>query len=150
MILHLVDKAEPDKVTGANVIDQYGDWIVAGVSRLQDHTKAFKDIPDTKPVMFIMCETIQHADKIGQWLTDKSSPFKLKDAEVLIIHTDKEGEIKKGAARRAAPESPRYRRPGEPGPCRRERPRSARRMGRPQCHRRARPPARHRGRQDLA
>jgi type III restriction enzyme len=96
MILHLVDKAEPVKVTGATVIDQYGDWIVAGVSRLQDHTKAFKGIPDTKPVMFIMCETIQHADKIGQWLTDKSSPFKLKDAEVLIIHTDKEGEIKKG------------------------------------------------------
>ena len=96
MILHLVDKAGPVKVTGANVIEQYGDWIVAGVSRLQDHTKAFKDIPDTKPVMFIMCETIQHADKIGQWLTDKSSPFRLKDSEVLIIHTDKEGEIRKG------------------------------------------------------
>lgn len=96
MILHLVDKAEPEKVTGLNVIEKYGDWIVAGVKRLTDHTKAFKDIPDTKPVMFVMCETIQHADKIGAWLTDKSSPFKLKDDEVLIIHTDKEGEIKKG------------------------------------------------------
>lgn len=96
MILHLVDKPEPDKVTGQNVIEKYGDWIVAGVKRLTDHTKAFKDIPDTKPVMFVMCETIQHADKIGAWLTDKSSPFKLKDDEVLIIHTDKEGEIKKG------------------------------------------------------
>lgn len=96
MILHLVDKPEPEKVTGQNVIEKYGDWIVAGVKRLNDHTKAFKDIPDTKPVMFVMCETIQHADKIGSWLTDKSSPFKLKDDEVLIIHTDKEGEIKKG------------------------------------------------------
>jgi type III restriction enzyme len=96
MILHLVDKAEPDKVTGQNVIDKYGDWIVAGVKRLVEHTKAFKGIPDTKPVMFIMCETIRHADKIGAWLTDKSSPFKLKPDDVLIIHTDKEGEIKKG------------------------------------------------------
>ena len=96
MILHLVDKPEPDKVTGANVIDKYGDWIVVGVKRLTDHKKAFKDIPDTKPVMFIMCETIPHADKIGAWLTDSSSPFKLKDEEVLIIHTDTGGEIKKG------------------------------------------------------
>src|SRR5439155_25002831 len=47
MILHLVDKAEPERVTGQNVIEKYGDWIVAGVKRLTDHTKAFKDIPDT-------------------------------------------------------------------------------------------------------
>lgn len=96
MILHLVDNKEPEKVTGQNVIEKYGDWVVAGVNRLKAHTKAFKDMPGTKPVMFIMCETIQHADKIGAWLTEKGSPFKLKDNEVLIIHTDKEGEIKKG------------------------------------------------------
>jgi type III restriction enzyme len=96
MILHLVNKLDPEKVTRENVIEKYGDWLVAGVNRLKEHTKAFKDIPDTKPVMFIMCETIQHADKIGSWLKDASSPFKLKNDEVLIIHTDKEGEIKKG------------------------------------------------------
>jgi type III restriction enzyme len=96
VILHLVDKPEPDQVTGQNVIEKYGDWIAAGVKRLTDHTQAYKDIPDTKPVMFVMCETIRHADLIGAWLTDKSSPFKLNDDEVLIIHTDKEGEIKKG------------------------------------------------------
>lgn len=96
IILHLVDKPDPEEVTGANVIDKYGDWIVAGVSRLHVHSKAFKDIAGTKPVMFIMCESIQHADKIGAWLTAKSSGFKLKDDEVLVIHTDKDGEIKKG------------------------------------------------------
>jgi type III restriction enzyme len=96
MILHLVDKPEPDKITGANVVEKYGEWITAGVKRLDEHTKAFKGIPHTKPVMFVMCETIQHADRIGAWLTDKSSPFKLKDNQVLVIHTDKEGEIKKG------------------------------------------------------
>jgi type III restriction enzyme len=93
-ILHLVDKAEPDKVTRANVIEKYGDWVVAGVKRLQAHAKSLKDIPDTKPVMFLMCETIQHADEIGKWLKAKSSPFRFKEDEVLIIHTDKQGEIK--------------------------------------------------------
>jgi type III restriction enzyme len=58
MILHLIDKPEPDKVTNSNVIEKYGDWIVAGVKRLQEHTKAFKEIPDTKPVMLVMCETV--------------------------------------------------------------------------------------------
>lgn len=94
MILHLVDKADPDKVTGTNVIEKYGDWIIAGVKRLQEHTKAFKDIPDTKPVLFIMCETTAHADKIGEWLVDKSSGFRLKPDEVLVIHTKGDGEIK--------------------------------------------------------
>lgn len=42
-----------------------------------------------------MCETTKHADVIGQWLLDEKS-FKLKDGEVLVIHTDSAGEIKKG------------------------------------------------------
>lgn len=95
MILHLVNKPDPDKVTRENVIEKYGDWLVAGVNRLKEHTKVFKDISGTKPVMFVMCESVQHADTIGDWLKDKSSPFKLKGDEVLIIHTDKTGEIKK-------------------------------------------------------
>lgn len=94
MILHLIDTADPDKVTGTNVIEKYGDWITAGVERLQQHTNAFKDIPDTKPVLFIMCETTAHADKIGEWLIEKSSGFKLKPEEVLVIHTKGDGEIK--------------------------------------------------------
>jgi len=94
MILHLVDKADPDKVTGKNVIEKYGDWITAGVKRLEQHTRAFKEILNTKPVLFVMCETTQHADKIGEWLIDKSSGFKLKREEVLIIHTKGDGEIK--------------------------------------------------------
>ncbi len=94
MILHLVNKADPEKVTRENVIEKYGDWLVAGVNRLKEHTMAFKDIPDTKPVMFVMCESVQHADTIGDWLKDKSSPFKLKDDEVLVIHTKGDGEVR--------------------------------------------------------
>lgn len=96
MILHLVDKPDPGAITGANVVDKYGDWIVAGIDRLNVHAKAFKDIRDTKPVMFVMCETIQHADRVGAWLVDRSSGFRLAPDEVLVIHTDREGEVKKG------------------------------------------------------
>lgn len=94
MILHLVNKPDPDKVTRVNVIEKYGDWLVAGVNRLKEHAKAFKDIPDTKPVMFVMCESVQHADAIGDWLADKSSPFELKADEVLVIHTKGDGEVR--------------------------------------------------------
>lgn len=95
VILHLVNKADPQHVTRTKVIEKYGDWLVAGVNRLREHAEALKDIPGTKPVMFVMCESVQHADAIGAWLTDPSSPFKFKDNEVLVIHTDKNGEIRK-------------------------------------------------------
>ncbi len=116
MILHLVDKA------GA----RQGHWGERHreVRRLdrrrrqpaaESTTKAFKDIPDTKPVMFIMCETIQHADRIGEWLTDKSSPFKLKDGRSPGHPHRQRRRDPERRPRRAAPQSPRDRRPGEPG-----------------------------------
>jgi type III restriction enzyme len=94
VILHMVDRVDPDHVTRANVIEKYRDWLVAGVARLREHRKIFKGI-GAKPVMFVMCESIQHADRIGDWLRDRSGGG-LKRNEVLVIHTDKEGEVKKG------------------------------------------------------
>ncbi len=96
MILQMVDKPGPERVTGAEVIDKYGPWVVAGVQRLEAPTEAFKAIPGTKPVMFVMCENIRHADLIGAWLTDQSSDFGLRAEEVLVIHTDTQGEVRKG------------------------------------------------------
>jgi type III restriction enzyme len=94
VILHMVDRVDPDHVTRENVIEKYRDWLVAGVARLREHRKIFKGI-GAKPVMFVMCESIQHADRIGEWLRDRSGGG-LKRNEVLVIHTDKEGEVKKG------------------------------------------------------
>jgi type III restriction enzyme len=94
MIVRLVDKADPGAVTGKNLLLKYHDWLVAGVDRLKQHEKAFRAIPGAKPVMFVMCESIQHADLVGAWLRDKTGG-RLKDDEVLVIHTDKEGEIRK-------------------------------------------------------
>jgi type III restriction enzyme len=94
VILHMVDRADPDHVTRTNVIDKYRDWLVAGVGRLREHQKQFKGV-GAKPVLFVMCESIQHADRIGEWLRDRGGG-RLKRDEVLVIHTDKEGEVKKG------------------------------------------------------
>ena len=95
MIVRLVDKADPGAVTGKNLLLKYHDWLVAGVDRLKEHEKAFKAIFGAKPVMFVMCESIQHADLVGGWLRDPAGGG-LKADEVLVIHTDKEGEIRKG------------------------------------------------------
>jgi type III restriction enzyme len=94
-ILHMVDRDDPDHVTNANVLEKYGEWIHAGVARLKAHEKAFKDIENAKPVMFLMCESVAQADAIGEFLRDKSSGFGFKHDEVLVIHTDRLGDIKK-------------------------------------------------------
>jgi type III restriction enzyme len=91
VILHMVDRADPDAVTRTNVIDKYRDWLVAGVARLREHQKHFKAV-DAKPVLFVMCESIQHADRIGEWLCHRSGG-KLKRDEVLVIHTKNNGEL---------------------------------------------------------
>jgi type III restriction enzyme len=93
VILHMVDRGDPDHVTRVNVIDKYRDWLVAGIGRQREHRKHFKSI-GAKPVMFVMCESIQHADRIGEWLRDRSGGG-LKHDEVLVIHTDREGEVRK-------------------------------------------------------
>jgi hypothetical protein len=66
---------------------------------LREHRKIFRGI-GAKPVMFVMCESIQHADKIGEWLRSRDGGG-LKRNEVLVIHTDREGEVKKGELDRA-------------------------------------------------
>jgi type III restriction enzyme len=95
MIVRLVDKPDPGAVTGKNLLLKYHDWLVAGLKRLRDHERIFKQIPGARPVMFVMCESIQHADLVGEWLRDQSGG-RLKADEVLVIHTDREGEVKKG------------------------------------------------------
>lgn len=91
VILHMVDSPDPDHVTRDNVIDKYRDWLVAGIARLREHRKLFKTV-GAKPVMFVMCESIQHADRIGEWLWDRSGGG-LKRDEVLVIHTKNNGEL---------------------------------------------------------
>jgi type III restriction enzyme len=103
LIVHRVEKADPDHVTGDNVVEAYGDWLLAAMSRLEEHQKAYNEL-GVKPVLFIMAEQNKFADKIGEWLKS-TKEIGLKKDEVLVIHTDNEGEVRKSdieVAREAA------------------------------------------------
>jgi type III restriction enzyme len=69
-------------------------WLRAAVQRWKDHWNVYKKL-DTKPVLFIMAEKNVYADTLGEYLL-KTKEFGFKQEEVLIIHTDSEGEITKG------------------------------------------------------
>lgn len=80
-------------VTKASASD-YSNWIRIGVERLKNHEKVNKGVTGAKPVMFIMCENVRHADDVGALLLDKRQGFGFKQDEVLVIHTKGKGEIK--------------------------------------------------------
>ncbi|HCP32064.1 TPA: hypothetical protein DIT45_02285 [Candidatus Acetothermia bacterium] len=91
LIVHQVNREDPEKVTGENVIEAYGDWLLAALTRWREHYDTYKGFGQ-KPVLFIMAEKNKYADRIGEWLV-ATEETGLKDKEVLIIHTDKEGKI---------------------------------------------------------
>jgi type III restriction enzyme len=81
------------------VAEKYGYWLRAAVQRWKDHRSVYKKL-DTKPVLFIMAEKNVYADALGEFLW-KTKEFGFKEAEVLVIHTDSEGEITKGDLEKA-------------------------------------------------
>jgi type III restriction enzyme len=90
---------DPENVTKDNVAEKYGYWLRAAVQRWKEHTSVYKKL-DTKPVLFIMAEKNVYADALGEYLW-KTKEFGLKEVEVLVIHTDAEGEITKGDLEKA-------------------------------------------------
>ena len=94
---------DPDNVTKENVAEKYSYWLQAAVKRWKTHLKAYKKL-GIRPVLFVMAEKNVLADAIGEHL-HKTPAFGLKQAEVLVIHTDGQGEVRKSdleAARAAA------------------------------------------------
>ncbi len=90
---------DPENVTKVNVAEKYGYWLRAAVMRWKDHWGVYKKL-DIKPVLFIMTEKNVYADSLGEYLW-KTKEFGFKEAEVLVIHTDSEGEITKGDLEKA-------------------------------------------------
>jgi type III restriction enzyme len=86
-------KQDPEGVTQANTGEKYGYWLRAAVQRWKEHHKVYKQL-GTRPVLFVMAEKNAYADAIGEYLW-KTKEFGLKEAEVLVIHTDSSGEITK-------------------------------------------------------
>ena len=94
---------DPDDITKDNVAEKYGYWLQAAVRRWQEHRTAYHKL-DTKPVLFIMAEKNVHADALGAYLCT-APEFGFRKSEVLVIHTDTTGEVRKGdldKARQAA------------------------------------------------
>ena len=92
-------KHDPDRITKDNVAEKYGYWIGAAVQRWKDHWAVYKKL-NTKPVLFIMAEKNVFADALGEYLW-KTKEFGFKESEVLVIHTDSEGEITKADLEKA-------------------------------------------------
>jgi type III restriction enzyme len=90
---------DPEDITKDNVAEKYGYWLRAAVQRWKDHWSVYKKL-DTKPVLFIMAEKNVYADALGEYLW-KTKEFGFKQSEVLVIHTDSEGEITKGDLEKA-------------------------------------------------
>lgn len=96
LIVHQTDKSDPEKYDSASVA--YAEWLSIAISRWKDHYKAYGKVKK-KPVLFIMAENTRDADDIYESLKSKAE-FK-GDGQLLLIHTDKKGEIQKRDLERA-------------------------------------------------
>lgn len=94
LIVHTVDKKDPEKVTNENVVAKYGDWLTAALARWKEHYDAYKNV-NKKPVLFIMAEKNNYADKIAEAIAKRGRTYGISKEEILIIHTDNTGEVKK-------------------------------------------------------
>ena len=90
---------DPDGVTRDNVAEKYGYWLQAAVRRWKQHRKAYEKL-GIRPVLFIMTEKNVYADALGEHLW-KTKGFGFKKSEVLVIHTDAMGEVRKGELEKA-------------------------------------------------
>ncbi len=90
---------DPDGVTKENVAEKYGYWLQAAVKRWKEHRKVYRRL-DIMPVLFIMAEKNSYADALGEHLC-KTKEFGFKKSEILVIHTDSTGEIRKGDLEKA-------------------------------------------------
>lgn len=103
LIVHRVEHSDPEHVTRENVIEQYGDWLLAALARWREHQKSYEPL-GVKPVLFIMAEKNLFADAIGKWLVEGAGVGLTKE-EVLVIHTDSSGDVRESqleVAREAA------------------------------------------------
>ena len=84
---------DPDNVNKNNVAEKYGYWLRAAVHRWKDHWQIYSGL-NTRPVLFVMAEKNTYADALGEYLCN-TQEFGFKKSEVLVIHTDNTGEVRK-------------------------------------------------------
>jgi type III restriction enzyme len=90
LVVHQTDREDPEKYTNAAVA--YREWIGIALMRWREHRDAFKPI-GMKSVLFVMAEDTKDAEDIARSIRLEAD---IDEDEVLVIHTDKKGEITKG------------------------------------------------------
>lgn len=90
---------DPDGITKENVAEKYDYWLQAAAQRWKEHWQIYKKL-GTRPVLFVMAEKNTYADALGEYLW-KTGEFGFKESEVLVIHTDNTGEVRKGDIEKA-------------------------------------------------
>jgi len=84
---------------------RYGAYLAAGVERWREYREQLKPL-DRKPILFVMMNDTREADEVGDYLQRKY-PDEFGGEKLLVIHTDKKGEVSKrdlDKAREAAKE----------------------------------------------
>jgi type III restriction enzyme len=72
---------------------KYEAYLVAGVERWKEYREQLAPL-SKKPVLFVMMNDTKEADDVGDWLR-KKYPSEFGGEKLLIIHTDKSGEVSK-------------------------------------------------------
>jgi type III restriction enzyme len=84
---------------------RYQAYLAAGVERWKEYREQLKPLAK-KPVLFVMMNSTDDANEVGDWL-QKKYPSEFGGDQLLVIHTNKSGEISKGmldVARKASRE----------------------------------------------
>src|SRR6266478_2052090 len=72
---------------------RYQTYLAAGVERWKEYRKQLTPL-SKKPVLFVMMNDTSEADDVGDWLR-KKYPSEFGGEKLLIIHTDRSGEVSK-------------------------------------------------------
>jgi type III restriction enzyme len=72
---------------------RYQAYLTAGVERWKEYREQMKPF-GKKPVLFVMMNDTEDADDVGDWL-QKKYPSEFSGDKLLVIHTDKSGEVSK-------------------------------------------------------
>jgi type III restriction enzyme len=72
---------------------RYQAYLAAGVERWKEYREQLSQL-GKRPVLFVMMNSTGDADDVGDWL-QKKYPSEFGGDKLLIIHTDKSGEVSK-------------------------------------------------------
>lgn len=72
---------------------RYQAYLTAGVERWREYREQLQPLAK-KPILFVMMNNTEEADDVGDWL-QKKYPSEFGGDKLLIIHTDKSGEVSK-------------------------------------------------------